>query len=99
MTIDESKTYTFNEVLTRSFEVHDQNGKIISSSNHELKFKDEVIGEDVETFISALSFSYEFAVDENGNQSKTTIDWGFNAGNGGTTNTPVSGDPATGDAE
>ena len=80
VTIDESKTYTFNEVLTRSFEVHDQNGKIISGSNKELKFKDEVIGEDVETFISALSFSYEYAVDENGTQSATTIDWGFNAG-------------------
>ena len=99
VTIDESKTYTFNEELTRSFEVHDQNGKIISGSNKELKFKDEVIGEDVETFISALSFSYEFAVDGSGNQSVTTIDWGFNAGNGGTVDTPVSGDSATGDAE
>ena len=99
VTIDESKTYTFNEVLTRSFEVHDQNGKVISGSNKELKFKDEVIGEGVETFISALSFSYEYAVDENGTQSATTIDWGFNAGNGGTVDTPVSGDSATGDAE
>ena len=99
VTIDESKTYTFREVLSRSFKVLDQNGKIISGSNKELKFKDEVIGEDVETFISALSFSYEFAVDENGTQSATTIDWGFNAGNGGTVDTPVSGDSATGDAE
>ena len=99
VTIDESKTYTFNEALTRSFEVHDQNGKVISGSNKELKIKDEVIGEDVETFISAWSFSYEFAVDESGNQSVTTIDWGFNAGNGVTTNTPVNNDPATGDAE
>ena len=99
VTIDESKTYTFNEVLTRSFEVHDQNGKIISGSNKELKFKDEVIGEDVETFISALSFSYEFDVDEDGKQTATTIDWGFNAGGGGTTNTPVDDEPATGDAE
>ena len=82
VTIDESKTYTFNEVLSRSFEIHDQNGKVISGSNHELKFKDEVIGEGVETFISALSFSYEFAVDESGTQSATTIDWGFNAGEG-----------------
>lgn len=99
VTIDESKTYTFNEVLSRSFKVLDQNGKVISGSNKELKFKDEVIGEGVETFISALSFSYEFAVDESGNQSVTTIDWGFNAGNGSSRNTPVNGDPATGDAE
>ena len=99
VTIDESKTYTFNEVLTRSFEVHDQNGKVISGSNKELKIKDEVIGEDVETFISGLNFSYEYAVDESGNQSVTTIDWGFNAGEGGTVDTPVSGDSATGDAE
>ncbi len=99
VTIDESKTYTFNEVLTRSFEVHDQNGKVISGSNKELKIKDEVIGEAVETFISGLNFSYEYAVDESGNQSVTTIDWGFNAGEGGTVDTPVNGDPATGDAE
>ena len=33
VTIDESKTYTFNEVLTRSFEVHDQNGKVIALSS------------------------------------------------------------------
>ena len=31
--IDESKTYTFNEALTRSFEVHDQNGKVIALSS------------------------------------------------------------------
>ena len=99
VTIDESKTYTFNEVLIRSFEVHDQNGKVISGSNKELKIKDEIIGEGVETFISGLNFSYEFAVDESGNQSVTTIDWGFNAGEGGTVDTPVSGDSATGDAE
>ena len=99
VTIDESKTYTFNEALTRSFEVHDQNGKVISGSNKELKIKDEIIGEGVETFISGLNFSYEFAVDESGNQSVTTIDWGFNAGEGGTVDTPVSGDSATGDAE
>lgn len=79
VTIDESKTYTINKVLTRSCKVLDQNGKQISDSNHELKFKNEINGEDVETFISALSFSYEFAVDESGNQSVTTIDWGFNA--------------------
>ena len=99
VTIDESKTYTFNEALTRSFEVHDQNGKVISGSNKELKIKDEVIGEAVETFISGLNFSYEYAVDESGNQSVTAIDWGFNAGEGSSTNTPVNGDPATGDAE
>ena len=33
VTIDESKTYTFNEALTRSFEVHDQNGKVIALSS------------------------------------------------------------------
>ena len=84
VTIDESKTYTFNEALTRSFEVHDQNGKeiSISGSNKGLSFKEEVMGEGVETYISELSFSYEFAVDENGTQSATTIDWGFNAGEG-----------------
>ena len=101
VTIDESKTYTFREVLSRSFKVLDQNGKeiSISGSNKGLSFKDEIMGEGVETYISELSFSYEFAVDENGTQSATTIDWGFNAGNGGTVDTPVSGDSATGDAE
>ena len=101
VTIDESKTYTFREVLSRSFKVLDQNGKeiSISGSNKGLSFKEEVMGEGVETYISELSFSYEFAVDENGTQSATTIDWGFNAGNGGTVDTPVSGDSATGDAE
>ena len=101
VTIDESKTYTFSEILGRSFKVLDQNGKeiSISGSNKGLSFKEEVMGEDVETYISGLSFSYEFAVDENGTQSATTIDWGFNAGNGGTVDTPVSGDSATGDAE
>ena len=101
VTIDESKTYTFREVLSRSFKVLDQNGKeiSISGSNKGLSFKEEVMGEDVETYISGLSFSYEFAVDEKGTQSATTIDWGFNAGNGGTVDTPVSGDSATGDAE
>ena len=101
VTIDESKTYTFSEILGRSFKVLDQNGKeiSISGSNKELSFINEVMGEDVETYISGLSFSYEFAVDENGTQSATTIDWGFNAGNGGTVDTPVSGDSATGDAE
>ena len=57
------------------------------------------MGEGVETYLSGLSFSYEFAVDEDGNQTATTIDWGFNAGGGGTTNTPVDDEPATGDAE
>ena len=101
VTIDESKTYTFREVLGRSFKVLDQNGKeiSISGSNKGLSFKEEVMGDGVETYISELSFSYEFAVDENGTQSATTIDWGFNAGNGGTVDTPVSGDSATGDAE
>ena len=101
VTIDESKTYTFSEMLSRSFKVLDQNGKeiSISGSNKGLSFKEEVMGEDVETYISGLSFSYEFAVDEKGTQSDTTIDWGFNAGNGGTVDTPVSGDSATGDAE
>ena len=99
VTIDESKTYTFNEVLTRSFEVHDQNGKVIFGSNKELKFKDEVTAEGIEMFVSNLSFSYEFDVDEDGKQTATTIDWGFNAGGGGTTNTPVDDEPATGDAE
>ena len=99
VTIDESKTYTFNEVLSRSFEIHDQNGKVISGSNHELKFKDEVTAEGIEMFVSNLSFSYEFDVDEDGKQTATTIDWGFNAGGGGTTNTPVDDEPATGDAE
>ena len=101
VTIDESKTYTFSEVLSRSFKVLDQNGKeiSISGSNKGLSFKEEVMGEGVETYISDMSFSYEFAVDENGTQSATTIDWGFNAGNGGTVDTPVSGDSATGDAE
>ena len=101
VTIDEDRTYTFSEVLSRSFKVLDQNGKeiSISGSNKGLSFKEEVMGEGVETYISELSFSYEFAVDENGTQSATTIDWGFNAGNGGTVDTPVSGDSATGDAE
>lgn len=101
VTIDESKTYTFGEVLSRSFKVLDQNGKAISisGSNKGLSFKDEVMGESVETYLSDLSFSYEFAVDEDGNQTATTIDWGFNAGGGGTTNTPVDDEPATGDAE
>ena len=101
VTIDESKTYTFSEILGRSFKVLDQNGKeiSISGSNKGLSFINEVMGEDVETYISGLSFSYEFAVDEKGTQSATTIDWGFNAGNGGTVDTPVSGDSATGDAE
>ena len=99
VTIDESKTYTFREVLSRSFKVLDQNGKEISGSDRELSFKDEVMGEGVETYLSGLSFSYEFAVDEDGNQTATTIDWGFNAGGGGTTNTPVDDEPATGDAE
>ena len=101
VTIDESKTYTFSEILGRSFKVLDQNGKeiSISGSNKGLSFINEVMGEDVETYISGLSFSYEFAVDENGKQTATTIDWGFNAGNGGTVDTPVSGDSATGDAE
>lgn len=74
VTIDESKTYTFSEVLSRSFKVLDQNGKeiSISGSNKELSFINEVMGEDVETYISGLSFSYEFAVDEKGTQSDTT---------------------------
>ena len=99
VTIDESKTYTINEVLTRSFKVFDQNGKEISSNNNNFKDGSEVTGDGVETFISGLTYSYEFAVDEKGTQSDTTIDWGFNAGNGGTVDTPVSGDSATGDAE
>lgn len=99
VTIDESKTYTFREALSRSFKVLDQNGNSISGNNHTVKFKDEVIGESVETYLSGQSFSYEFAVDEDGNQTATTIDWGFNAGGGGTTNTPVDDEPATGDAE
>lgn len=99
VTIDESKTYTFREALSRSFKVLDQNGNSISGNNHTVKFKDEVIGESVEAYLSDLSFSYEFAVDEDGNQTATTIDWGFNAGGGGTTNTPVDDEPATGDAE
>ena len=99
VTIDESKTYTFNEVITRSFKVFDQNGKEISGNKNNFKDGSEVTGDGVETFISGLSYSYEFAVDESGNQSVTTIDWGFNAGEGSSTNIPVNGDPATGDAE
>ena len=70
VTIDESKTYTFREVLGRSFKVLDQNGKeiSISGSNKGLSFKEEVMGEGVETYISGLSFSYEFAVDEKANR-------------------------------
>ena len=99
VTIDEDRTYTFSENLGRSTEIVFQKGNSISGNNHSVKFKDEVIGESVETYLSGQSFSYEFAVDEDGNQTATTIDWGFNAGNGGTVDTPVSGDSATGDAE
>ena len=99
VTIDEDRTYTFSENLGRSTEIVFQKGNSISGNNHTVKFKDEVIGESVETYLSGLSFSYEFAVDEDGNQTATTIDWGFNAGGGGTTNTPVDDEPATGDAE
>lgn len=99
VTIDEDRTYTFSENLGRSTEIVFQKGNSISANNHSVKFKDEVIGESVETYLSGLSFSYEFAVDEDGNQTATTIDWGFNAGGGGTTNTPVDDEPATGDAE
>ena len=99
VTIDEDRTYTFSENLGRSTEIVFQKGNSISGNNHSVKFKDEVIGESVEAYLSDLSFSYEFAVDEDGNQTATTIDWGFNAGGGGTTNTPVDDEPATGDAE
>ena len=99
VTIDESKTYTFNEVLSRSTEIIFQKGNAMSASEHSLKFKDEVTAEGIEMFVSNLSFSYEFDVDEDGKQTATTIDWGFNAGGGGTTNTPVDDEPATGDAE
>ena len=99
VTIDKDRTYTFSEILDRSTEIVFQKGNSISGNNHTVKFKDEVIGESVEAYLSDLSFSYEFAVDEDGNQTATTIDWGFNAGGGGTTNTPVDDEPATGDAE
>ena len=99
VTIDEDRTYTFSENLDRSTKIVFQKGNSISANNRSVKFKDEVIGESVETYLSGLSFSYEFAVDEDGNQTATTIDWGFNAGGGGTTNTPVDDEPATGDAE
>lgn len=99
VTIDEDRTYTFNEVLTRSTKIIFQKGNAMSASEHSLKFKDEVTAEGIEMFVSDLSFSYEFDVDEDGKQTATTIDWGFNAGGGGTTNTPVDDEPATGDAE
>ena len=99
VTIDEDRTYTFSENLGRSTEIVFQKGNSISGNTHLAKFKGEVMGESVETYLSDLSFSYEFAVDEDGNQTATTIDWGFNAGGGGTTNTPVDDEPATGDAE
>ena len=98
--LDENRTYSFSGNAQLSANIVAQNGKFTDTYNKTSTLKKAELNADgVAAYISKANIAVARAVDEMGETSTTTIDWGFNAGEGGTTDTPVSGDPATGEAE
>ena len=98
--LDENRTYSFSGNAQLSANIVAQNGKFTDTYNKTSTLKKAELNADgVAAYISTATIKVERAVDEMGETGTSTIDWGFNAGEGATTDTPVSGDPATGDAE
>ena len=98
--LDENRTYSFSGNAQLSANIVAQNGKFTDTYNKTSTLKKAELNADgVAAYISRANIAVARAVDEMGETGTSTIDWGFNAGNGSSTNTPVSGDPATGDAE
>ena len=98
--IDTEKEYSIKTTESISYDVKDQYASSMASGKKErTALSASVMGEGVAKYIANISSSSAFRWDGS-SMSSATIDWGFNADiTGGYTDTPVSGDPATGDGE
>ena len=98
--IDNEKEYSIKTTESISYDVKDQYASSMASGKKErTTLSASVMGEGVAKYLANISSSSAFRWDGS-SMSSATIDWGFNADiTVGYTDTPVSGDPATGDGE
>ena len=98
--IDDNKEYTMKTTESISYEVKDQYAASMASGKKErTAISASIVGSGLAIYLTAISSSTAFRWDGT-TLSAATVDWGFNTSiTDGYTDTPVSGDPATGGAE
>ncbi|MGN0281550.1 MAG: hypothetical protein ACI4B3_04520 [Prevotella sp.] len=99
--IDSETNYTLQIKPSLSVEYYDSKGSSMGFRSLSMGIKTgTILGSSLASYLSRMSLKVAYESNGEGEDSSTTIDWGFNAGDDGTTTeTGVSDDPATGEAK